>query len=281
MPDGLVEHWLATAHSATGAVHEYELVWVPDSEYPDEWLDDMVLMSDVLVNDAPMEDMPIGERHTTKEQVIAHAERPRGFGREFWTLIARHRETGEPVGYTEMFLPDEDPSLGSQGATAVHEKHRGHALGRWLKAAMLDASSVSARLSPASEPSTPTRTIRCWPSISPWASSPCTPPVGGHRPRRRRDLAGEENMNVDTLGSARRVRRRTARRTTSSRWSWMPNWIRETPPQPCELWRKDVLISRRFTRASVGCLRDGDELVGTASSNSTAPTTTSTAPTST
>ncbi len=32
VPDGLVEHWLATAHSATGAVHEYELAWVPDSD---------------------------------------------------------------------------------------------------------------------------------------------------------------------------------------------------------------------------------------------------------
>ncbi len=97
-----------------------------------------MVVNDVLINDAPMEDMPIGERHTSREQIVAHGERARAFGREWWTLIARHRATGEPVGYTEMFLPAEAPTIGSQGATAVHEKHRGHALGRWLKAAMLE-----------------------------------------------------------------------------------------------------------------------------------------------
>jgi len=85
-----------------------------------------------------MEDIPIEERHTTPDQLRAHCERARAFGREWWTLIARHRVTGEPVGYTEMFFPSEDRSLGSQGATAVGGAHRGHALGRWLKAAMLE-----------------------------------------------------------------------------------------------------------------------------------------------
>jgi GNAT superfamily N-acetyltransferase len=137
VPDGLVEHWIASANSATGAVHDYELQWVPDSECPDEWLADLAVVTDVLQNDAPMDDIPIGERHTTPEQLRAHAERTRAFGRDWWTLIARHRATGEPVGYTEMFFPQENPKLGSQGATAVSAKHRGYALGRWLKATML------------------------------------------------------------------------------------------------------------------------------------------------
>lgn len=137
LPDGLTEHWIATAH-ATGAVHEYELEWVPDSDRPEEWLADLAIVSDVLQNDAPMDDIPMGERHTTPEQLRAQTERTRAFGREWWTLIARHRASGELVGYTEMFFPHEDPKLGSQGATAVSAKHRGYALGRWLKAAMLE-----------------------------------------------------------------------------------------------------------------------------------------------
>ena len=137
LPAGLVDHWIASAHSATGAVHEYELVWVPDSEYPEEWIPDIIAVTDVLQNDAPMDDIPIEERHTTAEQVRAHAARADAFDRGWWTLIAKHRATGEPVGYTEVFFPSEDPKLGRQGATAVSAKHRGHALGRWLKAAML------------------------------------------------------------------------------------------------------------------------------------------------
>lgn len=138
LPAGLIRQWIAAAHSVTGAVHEYDLEWVPDSDMPEEWLADLAVVSDVLMNDAPMEDIPIEERHTTPEQLLAHRERTRAFGREWWTLVARHRATGEPVGYTEVFFPNEDPSLGSQGATAVSGAHRGHALGRWLKATMLD-----------------------------------------------------------------------------------------------------------------------------------------------
>ncbi len=137
VPDGLVDHWIATAHSATGAVHDYELQWVPDSDRPDEWLADLAVVSDVLMNDAPMEDIPLDERRTTPEQLRAHSERTRAFGRDWWTLVARHRATGEPVGYTEMYFPNENPKLASQGATAVSAAHRGYALGRWLKAAML------------------------------------------------------------------------------------------------------------------------------------------------
>ncbi|HUR77526.1 MAG TPA: GNAT family N-acetyltransferase [Acidimicrobiales bacterium] len=138
LPDGLVQHWIATAHSATGAVHDYELLWVPDNEYPDEWVADLMAVSDVLHNDAPMEDIPVGERQTTADQIRAQGARASAFGREYWTLIAKHRATGEPVGYTEMLFPSEDPKLASQGATAVSGKHRGYALGRWLKATMLE-----------------------------------------------------------------------------------------------------------------------------------------------
>ena len=138
LPEGLLDHWVASAHSATGAVHEYELEWVPDNDYPEEWVADMCVVSDVLMNDAPMDDIPVGERHTTPEQVRAFAVQSRALGRDWWTLVARHRATREPVGYTEMFFPHEDPKLGSQGATAVSGDHRGHALGRWLKAAMLE-----------------------------------------------------------------------------------------------------------------------------------------------
>ncbi len=132
MPDGLLEDWLDNPTT------EYQLEWVPDSDRPDDWLDDLCAVEDVLANDAPMENIPIEERRTTHDQMRAKTERTRAFGREWWTLVARHKESGEPVGYTEMFFHPEDPTLGSQGATAVGAKHRGHALGRLLKATMLE-----------------------------------------------------------------------------------------------------------------------------------------------
>lgn len=132
VPDGLIDTWLA--HPAP----DYALEWVPDSDRPDAWLDDLCAVEDVLQNDAPMEDIPIEDRRTTPEQMRAKTERMRAMGRGWWTLVVRHRASGEPVGYTEMYFPAENPARGAQGATAVGAAHRGHALGRLLKATMLE-----------------------------------------------------------------------------------------------------------------------------------------------
>ena len=137
VPVGLVEDWIAAAVATGGASDSYDLEWVPSGDYPEESLADMIAMWDVLRNDAPMDDIPVEPRSTTVEQLRADNERTRGFGRERWTLIARHRASGTPVGYTEMFLPLDDPVRVYQGATAVHKDHRGHAIGRWLKATTL------------------------------------------------------------------------------------------------------------------------------------------------
>jgi GNAT superfamily N-acetyltransferase len=110
---------------------------VQSGDYPEESIDDMIAMWDVLRNDAPMDDIPVESVSTTPEQLRAADARTRGFGRERWTLIARHRDSGTPVGYTELFLPLDDPVRVYQGATAVHKDHRGHAIGRWLKATTL------------------------------------------------------------------------------------------------------------------------------------------------
>jgi mycothiol synthase len=136
VPEGLAEHWIATAEAFEGAAHHYDLEWVPGPDYPEELVDDMIAVYDVLSNDAPMDDIPVGERHGSPEQLRAQTARTIGFGRERWTLIARHRESGAPAGYTEMFIPNDDPIRAYQGATAVDAAHRGYALGRWLKATM-------------------------------------------------------------------------------------------------------------------------------------------------
>ncbi|MEY2424587.1 MAG: hypothetical protein QOI61_159 [Actinomycetota bacterium] len=137
VPEGMADHWIATAEAFEGAAESYDLEWVPGPEYPDELVDDMLAVYDVLANDAPMDDLPIGERHGTPEQLQAQTARTIGFGRERWTLIARHRASGTPVGYTELFIPNDDPLRVYQGATAVDSAHRGYALGRWLKATTL------------------------------------------------------------------------------------------------------------------------------------------------
>lgn len=45
---------------------------------------------------------------------------------------------GAFAGYTELVWNPENPRFAQQGDTAVAPEHRGHGLGKWLKAGMLE-----------------------------------------------------------------------------------------------------------------------------------------------
>lgn len=126
-----MQRWVANRHD------DYVLEWVtPDGPYPDSALDDMARLRGVLLNDAPMDDIPVAHRTVSHEELRADEARMAGYNRVRWTLIARHVPSGTPVGYTEVFVDNNDPRTMYQGATAVDGEHRGFALGRQLKAAM-------------------------------------------------------------------------------------------------------------------------------------------------
>jgi mycothiol synthase len=59
-------------------------------------------------------------------------------GFEIWTMIAIDDATSAGVGFTELNLTPAVPEVVQQQGTAVLPAHRGHALGMWLKAAMLE-----------------------------------------------------------------------------------------------------------------------------------------------
>jgi GNAT superfamily N-acetyltransferase len=127
---GEMQRWVDASHP------DYRLEWVPDGEYPDEWLADMARLRGVLNNDAPMGDLPVQQRTISFDELRADDRRQTAYGNTRWTLVARHVPSGEAVGYTEVLLTDRDSRHVFQGATAVEGKHRGYALGRQLKATM-------------------------------------------------------------------------------------------------------------------------------------------------
>lgn len=114
---------------------DYAVEWVtPDGPYPEESLADMARLRSVLLNDAPMDDLQLETRTVTPAELRQDEERLAGYGKTRWTAIARHRSSGNPVGYTELFVDPANPATLNQGATAVDRAHRGHRLGRQLKA---------------------------------------------------------------------------------------------------------------------------------------------------
>ena len=120
----LLESWLEPAAG-------YSLLsW--DGGVPDEHVDAFVALQNTM-NDAPRSDALEEFRFTVDKLRKSEAERALD-GRHQWLVVARHDATGELAGYTELVHGRHRPWLVDQGDTAVAAAHRGHGLGRLLKA---------------------------------------------------------------------------------------------------------------------------------------------------
>jgi len=103
-----------------------------DGRCPDELLAGFVAMNAVM-NDAPRPDslgddvFTAGHRRESEREIEAQ-------GIDYWFAGARHDESGALAAYTEMVLAPFTPWFVEQGDTAVHPDHRGHGIGRWIKA---------------------------------------------------------------------------------------------------------------------------------------------------
>ena len=118
---------------------EYDLQLI-EGPLPAELYEDMVVFSDIMET-APRDDLDVAPaKHDVAE--IAEWERlvaatAAAGTEERWLYLARHRGSGECVGGTDVFWRRSEPLVVAQGNTGVHPDHRGHALGKWLKATML------------------------------------------------------------------------------------------------------------------------------------------------
>ncbi len=128
----LVDRWIT--HGPARAPG-YSLLAI-DGPAPDEYLDEVVGMSNVM-NTAPRGDLHVEDQtmlpsHQREWERVARAR-----GEEWWALFARHDATGGFVGYTHVSYDPKVPHTVYQYGTAVRPEHRGHAIGKWLKATML------------------------------------------------------------------------------------------------------------------------------------------------
>ncbi len=115
-----------------------------DGAYGEENWDDAVALR-LMMNTAPHDDIEMADREYTRDQVPQDDAFILDSGKTRWTYFAREAATGECVGGTNVYLSPWNATVVEQGDTAVHPDHRGHALGKWLKAAMLERIRAEAR----------------------------------------------------------------------------------------------------------------------------------------
>jgi GNAT superfamily N-acetyltransferase/RimJ/RimL family protein N-acetyltransferase len=105
----------------------------------EEWLAGRADLARRMSVDVPLGDLDYEEEQWDPARVRRSYELARAQGRRSFESVARHRATGELVGYTNLHVPAHTPRQALQWDTLVRDDHRGHRLGLALKIANLRA----------------------------------------------------------------------------------------------------------------------------------------------
>jgi mycothiol synthase len=115
----------------------YHIAWV-DWANADDATIAQVAQAYEAINDMPKGELALDYEHWDVPRTRERHAFFTTMGVEVWTVVAIHDATGAGVGFTEINLTPQVPEIVQQQGTAVNPAHRGHALGMWLKAAVLE-----------------------------------------------------------------------------------------------------------------------------------------------
>ena len=125
----MLETW---RHDGPVRADGYEVLqWVDG--YPPEHDTQIARLFVGAGEDMPFEDAAFDPGAETAETVRSRLERSKATITRV-TSVARHIESGDLVGFSELFVRKSDQDTLFTSLTAVDRDHRGHALGKWLKA---------------------------------------------------------------------------------------------------------------------------------------------------
>jgi GNAT superfamily N-acetyltransferase len=115
---------------------DYEIVaWTNGT--PDELLEGRAHLSAIMPAETPHVDIDVEAEHWDGQRVRHHEATTDRMGRDLLVAAARHRSSGELVGYSELTVSREQPQTAYQWDTLVVRAHRGHRLGGLLKVATM------------------------------------------------------------------------------------------------------------------------------------------------
>jgi GNAT superfamily N-acetyltransferase len=111
---------------------EYEIIsWTNGT--PEELVDARAYLSAIMPAEAPHVDIVVEAEHWDAARVRIHEATTDAMGRDLLVAAARHRDSGELVGYSELTVSRDQPQTAYQWDTLVIRRHRGHRLGGLLK----------------------------------------------------------------------------------------------------------------------------------------------------
>ena len=115
-----------------GFASDYEILsWTNTT--PEELVEGRAHLSAIMPAEAPHVDLDVEAEHWDAARVRLHEATTNQMGRDLLVGAARHRESGELVGYSELTVSRDQPQTAYQWDTLVIGSHRGHRLGALLK----------------------------------------------------------------------------------------------------------------------------------------------------
>jgi GNAT superfamily N-acetyltransferase len=111
---------------------DYEIIsWTNTT--PEDLVEGRAHLSAIMPAETPHVDIDVEAEHWDTGRVRLHEATTNNMGRDLLVAGARHRATGELVGYSELTVSREQPQTAYQWDTLVVGRHRGHRLGGLLK----------------------------------------------------------------------------------------------------------------------------------------------------
>jgi GNAT superfamily N-acetyltransferase len=89
------------------------------------------------MDDMPMDDTDYGTVAWDVERVLAAAQAIADRGDLLTTVVAVDDSDGSIIGFSELVVPGDGKGDGQHYGTGVLPEHRGHGLGRWMKAELI------------------------------------------------------------------------------------------------------------------------------------------------
>lgn len=120
---------------ATGADYQLE-IW--DGPVPESSIEAFADLANVM-NSEPRGSLDIEDTTLTPVLIRENEQAMTAAGFRWLQAVVRHRQSGRLAGFTEMSWNPLRAPLVWQHGTGVQPEHRGHGLGRWLKAANIQA----------------------------------------------------------------------------------------------------------------------------------------------
>ncbi|MGI9529746.1 MAG: GNAT family N-acetyltransferase [Acidimicrobiia bacterium] len=109
--------------------------------YPEADLAHIAELFVMADEDMPFEDAAFEPITETAETLKLRLEGSKPFVDRV-TSVAVHRPSGQLVGFSELIRRSSDPATLLTTLTTVHRDHRGHAIGKWLKADVIMAATA-------------------------------------------------------------------------------------------------------------------------------------------